>query len=396
MKRILVLNLFPTANPPVTGGQIRYFHIYNKLSRYYDITLLSQSGRRETVQFSPTFRECRIPKDPRHKQVTTKLMKELQSDRFSYEFNLIKNIELSNYPTLYKKHFDDLYETSDIIIHESPYLVGYDQNLGSDHKLRIYNSHNHDFLLATQIWTNIKAQKYLPLLYKLEKKLVTYADLVFATSEQERDSFIAMYNLNPGKIKLAPNGINSDEWLKKRGHSRKKSTQAVKAFFIGANYPPNIEAVDYIINYLADKCADVEFLIAGACCNSFPNQNKPNVKLLGQVNHSKKLKLFANVDIAINPMFSGGGINLKTLEFMSAGIPLFSTEFGTRGLDLIHKKHYIKAEAKDFPDKINEFCHRKKKLKEISSNGQKYINENYSWSTIAKNIKKEIDNLRGI
>ncbi|MBU7005214.1 hypothetical protein [Phosphitispora fastidiosa] len=52
MRRILVLNLFPAARPPIIGGQIRYFHLYDKLSNYYDITLLSQSYRREKVVFS--------------------------------------------------------------------------------------------------------------------------------------------------------------------------------------------------------------------------------------------------------------------------------------------------------------------------------------------------------
>lgn len=85
-----------------------------------------------------------------------------------------------------------------------------------------------------------------------------------------------MYNLNPGKIKLAPNGINSDEWLNRQNNSRENSTKAVKALFIGASYPPNIEAVDYIRNRLADKCPGVEFLIAGACCDSFLGLNKPD------------------------------------------------------------------------------------------------------------------------
>jgi len=86
---------------------------------------------------------------------------------------------------------------------------------------------------------------------------------------------------------------------------------------------------------------------------------------------------------------------LKTLEFLSAGIPLFSTEFGIRGLELNDQQHYIKAEKKDFPDKINQFIQNKKMLIEIAQNGRSYVNHNYSWSAIAKNIKHEIDQLCG-
>ena len=388
MRRMLVLNLFPAARPPIIGGQIRYFHIYDKLSNYYDITLLSQSCRREKIVFSNTFREYRVPKDPLDKHITRCLMEELQCGRSGYELNLIRTIKLSNCRTEFKAQYDSLYETSDIIVHESPYMLGYDRHLGADRKPRIYNSHNHDFILARQLWKNEQAQKYLQLVYDLENKLAQNADLVFATSEKERESFIAMYNLNPGKVKLAPNGINPNEWLKRK----EAAGERITAFFIGANYPPNIQAVDYIINHLADKCPQIDFIVAGGCCGPFQDQQIPNVKLLGRVNNKKKLDLFAGVDIAVNPVISGAGVNIKTLEFLSAGIPLFSTGFGVRGLDLIDKKHYLKAEIENFPEIINEFCHQKDLLQEITACGRSYVNDNYSWNKIARDIKEEIDN----
>ncbi|PLR80348.1 glycosyl transferase family 1 [Bacillus canaveralius] len=387
MKKILVLNHFPTVYPPTSGGTLRYFHIYNELSQYYDITLLSQTHGRKggLFQFSSTFREYKVEKDPRHQQI----MQVLQNGEATYEFSLIINVELSNHLTLYKKYFDDLYRTSDIIIHESPYMLGYDQNLGLDDKPRIYNSQNHEYALAHQIWENQKARKYLPSIYELEKKLTEDADLVFATSEIEKDNFVSMYNLDPKKVKVAPNGIHPDEWLQ----NKKKSNINPKAFFIGAEYPPNIEAVGYIIHHLADKCPDIEFMIAGGCCNPFSKLKKSNVHLFGRVHHKQKLKLFADVDIAINPMFTGAGVNLKTLEFLSAGIPLFSTHCGARGLNLIEEQHYIHAEKEDFAEKINQFCHDKKYLQEISSSGQKYINDNYSWGNIAKSIQEELEEI---
>ena len=45
MRKILVLNLFPIVYPPVSGGTLRYYHLYHQLSKYYDITLLSQPYR---------------------------------------------------------------------------------------------------------------------------------------------------------------------------------------------------------------------------------------------------------------------------------------------------------------------------------------------------------------
>ncbi|MEY8348446.1 glycosyltransferase family 4 protein [Bacillus cereus] len=386
MKKILVLNHFPTVYPPTSGGTLRYFHLYHKLSQYYDITLLSQTYRHQlhTIEFSPTFREYQVERDPWHNRISRE-----EQNQNSYEFTLIMNVKLSQYPTLYKKYFDALYKRSDIIIHESPYLLGYDHYLGLNDKLRIYNTHNHEYLLADQIWENKKAREFLPSIYKLEKQLAEDADLVFVTSEQERDSFTAMYNMYPAKVKLAPNGINPEDWIR----NETTYNARLRAFFIGAEYPPNIESVHYIIHYLADKCPHIEFIIAGGCCTPFLRHKKSNIKLLGKINNKEKLKLFAGVDIAINPMFKGAGVNLKTLEFLSAGIPLFSTQFGVRGLNLIDKKHYVKAEREDFADKLNELHFDKEHLKEISACGQKYINDNYSWHKIAKSIQEEIDDV---
>jgi glycosyltransferase involved in cell wall biosynthesis len=387
MKKILVLNHFPTVYPPTSGGTLRYFHIYKELSRYYNVTLLSQTQRNKGsfFEYSPSFTEYKVEKDPLKKQIS----QALQLGEDNYELELIINVELSSHATIYKKYYDSLYKTSDIIIHESPYLLRYDRYLGFDNKPRIYNSHNHEYVLANQIWKNQNAREYLPFIYELEKKLVEHSNLVFVTSEKERNSFIDMYNKDPKKVKLAPNGIDSNTSLLNKESSNKN----LLALFIGANYPPNIEAVNYIIHCLADKCPDIEFLIAGGCCNPFSTVIKPNIKLLGRVHHKQKLKLFANTDIAVNPMFTGAGVNLKTLEFLSAGIPLFSTDFGVRGLNLIDKEHYIHAEVGDFSDKINQFCKDKKFLKEMSLRSQKYINENYTWSNIAKCIYREIEGI---
>ena len=66
----------------------------------------------------------------------------------------------------------------------------------------------------------------------------------------------------------------------------------------------------------------------------FQNRDIPtNVGLLGVVNEMEKNRVFSTVDFALNPMYSGSGTNLKMFDFMSAGIPIITSEFGTRGID---------------------------------------------------------------
>lgn len=92
-----------------------------------------------------------------------------------------------------------MYNTSDIIIHESPYLLGYDRYLGLDNKPRIYNSHNHEYALAKQLWQCDSTKRYLPHLFELEKKLAITAQLVFVTSKNESNNMAIMYNIDAKK-----------------------------------------------------------------------------------------------------------------------------------------------------------------------------------------------------
>ncbi|POO76549.1 glycosyl transferase family 1 [Bacillus sp. MBGLi97] len=388
MKKILVLNHFPIVNPPISGGTLRYYHLYKELSNYYDVTLLSQTSKNKstTYRHSSNFTEYKVQKDSLYKKVNQKL----KISEANYERELIINMKLTTHSTIYSKLYENLYKNCDIIIHESPYLLEYDRYIGLDNKHRIYNSHNHEYVLAKKIWKNKDARRYLPYIYNLEKKLVKHSDLIFVTSENERLSIRNMYNKDPQKIKLAPNGIIPSQWLPKK---EEVYTEKTFALFIGSDYPPNINAVDFIIQNLADKCCNIEFLIAGRCCNPFFTVKKPNIKLLGHISHWQKLKLFAFADIAINPIFTGAGINLKTLEFLSAGIPLFSSGFGVRGLNLTNKRHYIHAEQEDFSEKINQFCSDKLFLSEMSSRAQKYINEKFTWCNIAKSIQRDIEEI---
>lgn len=262
--------------------------------------------------------------------------------------------------------------------------------LGMDDKLRIYNSHNHEYALARQIWTDSVARIHLEAVYRLENELIRHARLVFATSREEREAFIAMYGADPAKVKLAPNGI--ERIGAPRGY--KATRGAPIALFIEAYYPPNLEAARFIIRKLADQCPNIQFVIAGGCCGPmserYGKQPKRNVRLLGRISHDEKLQWLARADIAINPMFRGAGVNIKTLEFLAAGLPLFST-FGIRGLHLEDRLHYIRAEKDQFADKLNHYAHRQRRLSEIAKKGQQRMREQYTWERIAASMRKEIE-----
>lgn len=180
------------------------------------------------------------------------------------------------------------------------------------------------------------------------------------------------------------NGMNEKN---KNGDSR------TTAFFIDSMHQLNIDIVKFIISQLAKKCKDIDFVIAGQCGSEFFNCALPNVKILGEVTKKHKLQLFSEVDIAINPAFFGTGTKIKTLEFLSAGIPLLSTDVGVKGMFLKQGEHYFHATHEDFSSVLNMISKNKHLLNTIVSSGQNYINNTFSWKSIAQNIKEHIGNL---
>lgn len=392
MKKMMVMNHFPTIYPPNTGGVLRYFHIYNQLSKFYDITLLSQkyTPKVEVINYSSTLREFRIPTDEVQHAIDKKLISERTGPRFSTHAALCCAL-LDQPPPAFLEYYNQFYSNTDIIIHECPFMLNYDMNWGTDTKPRIYNSHNQESKFAQRVWYGKNVRKYINHVTLLEKKLVQKAKLVFATSREEKTSFAKTFKSNLNKIKLSPNGIIPGSWNKRMN---KRSTNArITAFFIGSMHQPNIEIVKFIVTRLSKRCPNIDFIIAGQCGNRFSRLQIKNITFLGEIDEEQKRELFSTVDIAINPAFFGTGTKIKTIEFLSAGIPLISTRVGVKGIRLVKGTHYIPATNNNFASILNKTSQDKSKLEKIALSGQRFVNRNYSWEAIAARMKVHIDAL---
>lgn len=380
---VLVLNFFPTINPPTSGGELRYFHFYKELSEYFHVTLLSygHTYHDNKIRYSDSFQEIRVSYDEIYLKCYEYLEKKAIGPVSALAFALS-----SGYPSRFVQQYKGLYPYYDLIIHEGPYTLGFDRYFGYDKKPRIYNSHNFESTLVRSIWSGKHANKYISYITNLERILARKANLIFATCEAERQKFINLFQIPKKKVRLAPNGITG-KWLKRKGNTQK---EIKKAFFIGSNHPPNFEAVHFITHELAEQCPEVQFIIAGKCGIPFSHIQKGNIEWVDQVDEGLKLELFSTADIAINPMFSGAGTNIKTLEYLSAGLPLISTRVGARGLGLMDQIHYIQAEKYDFASKLKVLANDEIEVDKITQEGQRYVNRYFLWRNIAKKARDEI------
>jgi glycosyltransferase involved in cell wall biosynthesis len=150
--------------------------------------------------------------------------------------------------------------------------------------------------------------------------------------------------------------------------------------FIGSNFPPNQEAVRKIVE-VAEEVEDGYFVIMGNICNYLKSKDIPrNIDLRGYVNEEEKEDIYRNTKIALNPIYSGSGSNIKVLEYFEYGLPVLSTRKGARG----GFKEYCK--ISDFQESsIKGVCRRDEELRKLS-NKAKEAGEKYAWDDIAEKI----------
>jgi glycosyltransferase involved in cell wall biosynthesis len=85
----------------------------------------------------------------------------------------------------------------------------------------------------------------------------------------------------------------------------------------------------------------------------FENWSLPsNVVITGLISEAELDRLLHSADVALNPIRSGGGTNLKLIEYFAAGVPVVSTPLGTRGTALSNGVELLICELAQFADGI--------------------------------------------
>jgi len=106
-----------------------------------------------------------------------------------------------------------------------------------------------------------------------------------------------------------------------------------------------------------------------------------NVKLFGTVDTSLRDIIYKAADIAINPMFSGSGTNIKMFDYMAAGLPTITTAVGARGIDNFNDA-FIICEAHDLVEYIKMVFESKEIYEKMSRNGRKLVENCFDWKAI--------------
>lgn len=224
----------------------------------------------------------------------------------------------------------------------------------------VYSSHNNELELKSALLAGHPASaQLLQTVAKLERFTVECSATTIAVSSFDAESLVK-HRKTAAPIVVIRNGAavpvrgKSVEELREEFRSKIGRRSAV---FLGSAHMPNIEAARFIVDILASQCRDVQFHMVGAVCNAIENMPR-NVTPWGILDEEAKSAVLQSCALAINPMFSGGGSNVKLADYLAHGLFVVTTEFGVRGYPAAVRDHIDVVDINNLAGAINKALSR--------------------------------------
>jgi glycosyltransferase involved in cell wall biosynthesis len=225
----------------------------------------------------------------------------------------------------------------DVLLADFPFVHPIFQAPSGRDSLRILSTHNleHRLYEDRRRWRNRWVR---PAVRRIEGRAAEACDVLVSCSDADREYFESSARVR--RSALVPNGIDPRRFhglVADRGLRRGLGIpEDAKAFlFTASKYGPNREAFDYLFDFAKANARLLEeqkihILVVGSV-TPVPVRTT-GLTATGRVEAVEPY--FAAADAALNPMWSGGGTNVKMCEFIAARLPILTTRFGARGLHL--------------------------------------------------------------
>ena len=390
-------------DPPVGGGRVRIYELYRHIAALgFEVSYI---GAYDWP--GPVYREQMLA--PHFRQWVTPLTQPHFARNRGYERATggkttidVTIPRLLKYSPRFQRMAEEHGRNAAAVIISHPWVYPYVPRRPGQ-KL-IYDSHNCEYAVKKLILGDTAAGRELvEEVRSVEGKLCREADLIFACSNEDADKFVDLYGTSRDKIVLVPNGVDVEGI---RPPSRQERELARRRFglppdqpvliFIGSGYGPNTEAAAFLVREIAPRLPNCAVMIAGSVKDSYQASRGPqspaNIIWLGTVDAARRLVLYQAADIALNPMFSGSGTNLKMLDYFAAGLPVVSTPAGARGLELSDDDCVVCC-AEQFVSRVEGLMGDLTACSRLGENARKLAVERYAWSLIAAKATAAMINL---
>jgi glycosyltransferase involved in cell wall biosynthesis len=98
---------------------------------------------------------------------------------------------------------------------------------------------------------------------------------------------------------------------------------------------------------------------------------------------------YYKADLFVFPVTIGGGTNFKIVEAMACGLPIVGYKNRLENMGVTDKKEvFLVKNESSFADTILKILAGEKEREVVAKHARKFIEDNYSWEVIGKNLNK--------
>ena len=377
------------ATPPRGGGQSRVFHLYKALAQAMDVSLVCLCGTAETeskLEIAPGLWEVRVPKSAEHEQRESEASGTVNWVPVT---DIVAGREIHHTPR-YVQRLDDECANADVVVACHPFFAPLLRER-FPHLPLWFEAQDVELALKRSILPDSdSARDLLALVRAEEQRAWLESSIVYACASGDLDLLTATYGATPAQTIVVPNGFAEEE-VRYVGGARRQQLKAQLGLegrhlviFLGSWHGPNLEAVERIAAY-AQALPSVVFVVIGSAGLYFKGLELPdNMRLVGPVDEAEKQIFLSSADLAINPMTSGTGSNLKMLDYFASGTPVLSTAHGARGIDALPDKHFLVSDIDQFLPSLVNFLIQPEGSQDMCERACTLALTRYAWSAIAK------------
>ncbi|WP_165354809.1 glycosyltransferase [Tropicimonas sp. IMCC6043] len=390
--KVTVLDMQPI-DPPVGGGRMRLFGLYHALGADIETTYVGTydwPGEKPRDQMmSETLREVMVPLSDAH-FAKAEAVKQSAGGKTVIDSAFHSHVHLSGD---YLERTRAAVREADAVVYSHPWLHPPTADLvDRSRQVLVYDSQNVEGKLRMALLDDGgTGTEIVREVVRIERALCRTADMVLACSSEDAAAFTRLYGVNPERLRIVPNGTFTEQGAPRTP----ESTAAAKAklgaagralgIFLGSAYDPNVEAARFLVDEVAPRAPEITFVIAGGVGQVLDEPSRENVIVTGPLSEEDKQSWLAAADVALNPMFSGSGTNIKMLDFMAAGLPVVTTPTGARGLMGAADAFRI-ADRAGFISAVNDLVAYPEQRETLASAAVRQVKRRYSWERISPHL----------
>lgn len=380
-KTVLLITPF-IIYPLTSGGKLRIYNLYKRLSEEYKVILLSLTHNENEKEYIDKLKDVFAQVHIIHPKTPSKEFLFPQCYKFAYSSFFIEKLK----EILETTPIDIVHIESNELLYLTKYIK-YIPIVYTEHDISIlshsnsyYNHRKNSGNLLSSFIDYLKIVRYHNAIYKRIDKVIVLSKKDYMTV-----TAFAPY----ADISLVPTGVDLECFT-----FREKAGKSKNLIFVG-HYPhyPNEEAAVYFVArtlpLIKKEIPDVRLKLVGS---------DPTKEII-------KLSQIEGVDITgtvedVNPYLQdaaifvsafqrSAGIKGKVLEAMVTGTPVVCTTLGAGGIDAINGQSILIAdEPKGFAYNVVKLFKDDDLYRKIAFNARKLVEQKYDWDKIAQQLDK--------